>query len=534
MRRTPPVESSAVQRPPTAAALLGALALVGCGSSPPPPRFVPASVLDAPKSQLAPPRARLFIVANLHGAFDPTLPPDGRDLDSFAVTLREAGGLGPDALWLDNGDVWTHAPVVRLLGPGPLLESYRSLGLSALNLGPQDWEPGVEPWRGWVAQHGLVVLGGNVEQPDGARPDFLQGDLRRRVGGIQVCVTGLHDIRSPQRTRPGATADLTFSPYESALSAWLESAWASGCQLTVAMIHDATSVVAEVVRALPSDLPLDLAVSADGDGFEVRSVPREVGSTTLVHPGANGRAFALVEVRPGESAPWSLRTREHRVSVRSEAVRDPRLSAWRSAVESARSQLQAVVGRLPRLLSVGSFAESELGHFVCDAWLEHGPPADVALLNLGALRSALPRGPVTEADVRSALPFRDELVLVDVSGRELAGLLAHGEPVVGGLTWTYRPTPTRDGGPRRTVGTLLGPDGRRIAPSDRVRLVTNEFIAGGGDGFPPTEGAKIRTGLDWRAPVRAKLAGSPAPDDIPSVQPRARRLGRSSPHSNRF
>lgn len=431
----------------------------------------------------------------------------------------EADGLLADGgIVFDNGDLWTHSPVARLAGPEPVLQAYDALGIAALNLGPHDYEPGWARLETWSRQLDLRFLAANARTPEGPLT-FAQPDLRRSVGDVRVCAVGLNQRDTPTRTRPGATEGLVFDDYDEPLQRWLHQAWADGCELTVALIHDEPSIVAAVVDRLPASLPLDLAVAANADVFDVETV----GATVVVHPGAHARAYALVEARPGRERPWELRVLRRSVT----AMRSPRADAatreWADASSRVGALLEEDVGALPRLLTLDDFDRSDLGQFVCDAWLRHGPAADIALLNFGALRAALPAGTVSEGDLRLALPFDDRLVVLEITGRELASLLERGAPVVGGMTWTYRETDDQ-----RDVDTILGPDGRAVRPGDRLRLLTLEFVAGGGDGFPVTRAAKRTrpTDIDWREPVRARLRELSSTSDLPPPETRARRLGR--------
>jgi 2',3'-cyclic-nucleotide 2'-phosphodiesterase (5'-nucleotidase family) len=488
-----------------------------CGAAPPPPAIVPAQAVEIVPRLRSTPRLVIGLLANANGGFDSTLHPDGGGLAALAAQLRDDGLTDPDALLLDNGDLWTHAPVVRLTGPWPLLQTYDRLGFAAINLGHHDYEPGRARLRAWSEALRLRFLGANVEDVSGRPAGFVEPQLQTRRSGVKICTIGLNHVDTARRTRAESVAGLRFTPYRSTLIRELERAWRGGCELTVALVHDETAVVETLVASLPPSLPLDLAVAANDSGFIVR----RVGGTVVVHPGAYGREYALVEVRPGAKRPWRFDVRARRVGSTAPDRPNPTpLIPWETAASAAAARLAEIIGELPDLLAPGSFGESALGHFVCDAWLERFEDADVALLNFGALRAALPAGPVTEGDLRSALPFDDELVRVDVTARELARLLAHGSPVVGGLTWSFR---ERDG--RRMVETLLGPRGRRLQPDDRLRLITVDFIAGGGDGFPfaSLEAEPTRTGVDWRDPVRRRFEavsrrlGS-------RVEPRARRL----------
>ncbi|QIK38769.1 hypothetical protein GWK36_13130 [Caldichromatium japonicum] len=51
------------------------------------------------------------------------------------------------------------------------------------------------------------------------------------------------------------------------------------------------------------------------------------------------------------------------------------------------------------------------------------PEADVAILNVGGVRSDLPAGPISRATLYRLLPFPDTLVVLKLSGAELQATL---------------------------------------------------------------------------------------------------------------
>lgn len=85
--------------------------------------------------------------------------------------------------------------------------------------------------------------------------------------------------------------------------------------------------------------------------------------------------------------------------------------------------------------------ESELSNLVADilrqaAQIKTGQAADMAVTNMGGLRSVLPQGEVTYGNIYEITPFENYLTLVTMKGSELRGLMAdiaavHGEGLSG-------------------------------------------------------------------------------------------------------
>jgi 5'-nucleotidase len=115
--------------------------------------------------------------------------------------------------------------------------------------------------------------------------------------------------------------------------------------------------------------------------------------------------------------------------------------------------------------------------------------ADAALVNAGSIRDSIGPGEVSLADVMTALPFANRVVLVTVTGAELAAALVHGrQPVTlqkGYGTGAYLQTDgievdTADGTPMKILVA-----GQPLDPGATYRVAVNDFLADGGDGYGP-------------------------------------------------
>ncbi|MET8294770.1 bifunctional metallophosphatase/5'-nucleotidase [Streptomyces sp. NPDC001272] len=149
--------------------------------------------------------------------------------------------------------------------------------------------------------------------------------------------------------------------------------------------------------------------------------------------------------------------------------------------------------------------EKPLGDLIADAQLEATAAADkggaqLALMNPGGIRADLAYkaagdegdGVVTYGESYTVQPFNNLLNVVDLTGAQLITALQQqvSGPVNGpnpkilqvskGLTYTL--DMTKSGADRIVVGSVKL-NGAAIDPAKTYRVVMNEFLAGGGDGF---------------------------------------------------
>ena len=149
--------------------------------------------------------------------------------------------------------------------------------------------------------------------------------------------------------------------------------------------------------------------------------------------------------------------------------------------------------------------ESSMGNWVADVYLwatsnpsYAGTPAEIALMNPGGLRADLayaPDGVITYKEAAEVQPFANTLVTMTLTGAQIEEILedqwkAEGDRpklhlgVSEGFTYEYT-----ESDPRSGDITEMFYEGEPIAADDTFTVVTNSFVANGGDGFPTfTEG----------------------------------------------
>ncbi|WP_282689150.1 MULTISPECIES: bifunctional metallophosphatase/5'-nucleotidase [unclassified Streptomyces] len=149
--------------------------------------------------------------------------------------------------------------------------------------------------------------------------------------------------------------------------------------------------------------------------------------------------------------------------------------------------------------------EKPLGNVIADAQLEGLAPADkggaeVAFMNPGGIRADLVHkasgsegdGVVTYGEAFTVQPFTNMMNVVDLTGAQLVTALQQqvsgrneASPkilqVSRGLTYTLDLTKS---GADRVVADTIRLNGEAIDPARTYRVAMNEFLAGGGDGFP--------------------------------------------------
>lgn len=168
------------------------------------------------------------------------------------------------------------------------------------------------------------------------------------------------------------------------------------------------------------------------------------------------------------------------------------IAALTKPIESLR---QTVVATAPFALSRENSGRgnSIMGNIICDAMLAatEKTGAKLAIMNNGGIRAAIDQGPITFDEVIQTSPFGNTLVVMDLTGAELLAAFEHTARGNGiGIhvsKWTkIRVDGSKPAG-QRVSATI---NGEPVAKDKTYRIVTNSFVASGGDAFTMIRDAK--------------------------------------------
>jgi 5'-nucleotidase len=213
-------------------------------------------------------------------------------------------------------------------------------------------------------------------------------------------------------------------------------------------------------------------------------------------------------------------------------------AAYAALIADAKARTDAIAARPIARLGVDQIkrfrdpgGDSALGRFVADAQLEAGRAQGVviACMNPGGVRQNLPAVPRPDrsldyADIQAVHPFGNRLIVLELTGAEIAGVLESQLARVGGegllscsRGFTYRYDKRREAGHRLLPG-YPWLDGKPLEPGRTYRVLVNNYIAGGGDGLLQLKDKKqlLDLGTDLDALSAYLKAHEPAtpPEDM--------------------
>ncbi|HEX7479184.1 MAG TPA: bifunctional UDP-sugar hydrolase/5'-nucleotidase [Polyangiales bacterium] len=454
-------------------------------------------------------------------------------LGGYLRNLRSARARDGAVLLLDAGDSFQGTLESNLGEGAAMVRGYNALGYAAAAIGNHEFDfgpVGPQPLALTPADAPLGALSARLEQSHfpwlsanlrdvrgGAFPIAkVQRSLLLQVAGVRVGIVGGLTMDALSQTAAPNVAGLSLAPLEQNIADEARLLREHGAQLVIALVHvggecydcrnpddlsscDADSELFRLARALPSKL-VDVIVG----GHTHELIAHRVAAIPVLEAGANGRAFGRIDLELAldgdrarvlaqhifqprrlclEQLDTPACTVESYEGVRVE--RDPAvLAAITADFEAARALRVSPLGvQVVSEVTRASRVESPLANLVADLMLRAFPHADAALNNSGAVRAALPVGPLTYGQVFEMFPFDNALATLRIDAGTLARIVAsnlrgtHGILALSGLRAEARCVDTQ------LVVRLFRPSGEPLADDTPLLVVTSDFLAARGEGL---------------------------------------------------
>jgi 2',3'-cyclic-nucleotide 2'-phosphodiesterase (5'-nucleotidase family) len=515
------IKARSIDLAPTLAFLLGV---------PEPQQSQGIVLLDAVKGGNAVKPVSIIGLNDFHGQLDPTtFSYDGVNVPVgggayLGTMFREEDKTLPGAARiLAAGDnVGASPPNSALLDDIPAIDVENSWGLDATSYGNHEFDYGVDRLLTQQARAHFPFLATNiVETATGKAPSWVKPSVVLTINGVKVGVIGAGLENTPELVSAGATAGLTFLPPAPRLAAESERLRKKGVKVQIVVIHDGTATGLNAIDgnpAVPWEGPIvEIAKALQGTTIDViqaghtHRITNTMVGKILVTEGINaGATYSVLQlIVKGGDVEWAggATRMAKTIGVKPNAKAQKIIDAANEETAVLRNQVIGTQSIDILRDNPDRLKESAMGNLVADAMLTKYPGIDAALTNSGGLRADLVISPpsaseapgeITWGEVFAVLPFGNRTVIATYTGEQLTAAFANGyKPPCGDVAGGTGRTPQIAGlyvefhcnGLVPVIDLIAkAPDGpggtlTPVGPTDTVRLVTNDFMFTGGDGY---------------------------------------------------
>jgi 5'-nucleotidase len=415
----------------------------------------------------------------------------------LVTAINEARARAENTVLLDAGDQFQGTLFYTYYKGKFAAEMMNRLGYDGMTVGNHEFDDGPEVLRGFMDAVDFPVLMSNA---DVSKEAALAGVLERSTvierGGEKIGLIGLTPEDTDELASPGD--NVSFSDPVAAVQAEVDRLTAAGVNKIIVVSH---SGYATDIRVAEETTGVDVIVGGHSNTYLSNEsdraegpYPTMVGSTAIVSAYAYGKFLGELNVtfddegmvtsasgepiitdgNVAENAEVKARVAE--ASVPLEEIRQKVVASTTAAIDGDRGNCRA--------------RECQMGTLIADAMLDRvaDQGVQIAIQNGGGIRASIDAGDVTMGEVLTVLPFQNTLSTFEVSGAVIIEALENGAsqmeegagrfPQVAGMTYTV--TPANEAGSRISDVMVAGAP---IDPAATYRVVSNNYVRNGGDGY---------------------------------------------------
>ena len=483
-------------------------------------------------------------------------------IDTIGAALQAWRRDDPQLLLVGAGDLVGASPAISSMwADEPTIGAMNLLGLRASSVGNHEFDAGrVELLRQqmggckspradkackYAPDFGgakFSYLAANVIDTATRKP-VLPAYKIETAHGVKVAFIGTVLKSTAEAALASGIAGLEFIDEADAINRQLPELRQQGVGVFVALVHQGGSTVEKFDQPDCSKLTgpvvdivkrLDPAVRLVVSGHSHKGYLCQVDGRTVTQSDMGGHVLGRIAltVDTQTNTLKDIRARQE-VMVPGKWPKEPQLAAY---LETARERSAALLAQPVARLAVPSVVrkradsgESALGDLVADSVLQAGRPfgVQIGFMNNGGMRQDLDtdNGRASVGQTRMVLPFGNTLVVMNLKGWQILDLLEQqwsgGREDIRGLLqvsegFTYQWDARRGDGSKVVPGSAKL-NGKPLDREASYRVMVNNFLAEGGDGFPMFANGRNRTDTGIRDIdalndylVKREQAGKPA------------------------
>lgn len=422
---------------------------------------------------------------------------------------------GAEVILVDAGDFSQGTTYVSSTKGADAVTMMNAAGYDVVTLGNHEFDYGYAQLKENMSKAKFKVVCADVFNEDGT-PIFDANYTYTTKSGVKVGFFGMETPETQTKANPALIKGLTFATGDAFTKAAADQVAAlKDADVVICLAHLGVDAESAPYRST------DLYAAVKGIDFIV-----DGHSHTVMTKGekgepiqSTGTAFANIGVIVIDDASKKIESNSL-YEIKEDTAKDATVATAAKTIVDRVDKEYGVVFAKSEVTLNGAKApngnrdsETNNGDLITDAMLwkvmqnKEGLTVDadhvVAITNGGGIRAAIKPGDVTKKDINTVLPFGNTVAVIYVTGAELLEALEAstyslpigGFPQVAGINFTLSTAVAYDANAETyPASTYYGPksinrvvinsiNGKEFKADDTYAVVTNNFVAGGGDTY---------------------------------------------------
>jgi 5'-nucleotidase / UDP-sugar diphosphatase len=400
---------------------------------------------------------------------------------------------------LDAGDQYQGSLMYTTYKGAVEAEMMELIGYDAMAVGNHEFDDGPAGLAALIEATSFPIISGNIDASAEPLLAGLEDHVILEVGGEQIGIVSATTIDTPEIASPGG--NVVFGAEVDSVAADVAALTAEGVTKIIVLTHVGITHDMDLA-AIPG---VDAVVGGHSHTLMANGVegamayPTMVGAVPVVTAGAYGKYLGHLTLTFDDAGNVTEVVGEAMlldVSVPEDPAILARIAELAAPIEELKNRVVAeATAPIEGAREVCRVMECAMGTLVAEAMLARvaDQGVTIAIANGGGLRASIDAGPVTMGEVLTVLPFQNTLSTFEVTGEVLIAALENGVslveegsgrfPQVAGMMYTFDPAAVA-GARVSEVLVLIGEDAwGPIDPAATYKVVSNNFVRGGGDGY---------------------------------------------------
>lgn len=437
----------------------------------------------------------------------------------LAAAINAVRAANPDTLVVAGGDLYQGSAMSNLKYGKPVSDILKTIGIEASAVGNHEFDWGLSYIPQWSKDGGFDFLASNVYDKSTGKPvTWAEPYKVIEKGGLRIGLIGLATPETAFKTKPENVKSIEFRDPIEAGKEWTaklksgKDIEGGKVDVVIALTHlgalqdsKTKEITGEAADFAKNVKGVDAVISAHTHQI----VCGTVNNVPVVQGYYNGRSLARLtfQVDPSGKVMGILPSVDNLYLRVKDLAVDPKVKA---IVDKYDEELKPILNEKLAVTDKDLTHDryeagvSLLGQWTSDV-MRAKAGTQIAIQNGGGLRTSIPKGEITMGKMYEVMPFDNTLVKMELKGSDIKKNIENGigNESIGWVQFSgikvYYDIKRPFGD--RILGMYMM-DGTKMDMNKYYTVVTNDFMATGGDGYDFT-GAKNL--LDTGVPIREAL-----------------------------
>ncbi|WP_054871573.1 5'-nucleotidase C-terminal domain-containing protein [Caloranaerobacter sp. TR13] len=409
----------------------------------------------------------------------------------FAAYMQYYKNMNPEGtVILNAGDTFQGTPMSNLLRGKPVVEMMNMIGFDAMTIGNHEFDWGIETILDTLKDAKFDVIAANIYE-NGKPVDWTKPYTIIEKNSVKIGIIGLATPETAITAHADYVGSYEFKDPIEICNKLIPEVKKQGAEIIILLGH-IPAVQDKETKEITGELA-DLAKSVTGadaviGGHSHKPVAGIINGIPVIEAYKHGRMIGHITLYYDTKAKKVVGNNIELVEVRKGKLDVEPNAEVQAMVDKYNVELKPifgeVIGKTETDIVRDYNNESAMGNWMTDVMREKAG-VQIAFTNAGGIRTDFTAGDITVGDIFEVMPFDNTIVTGEMTGAQIKAILEQsvtlykGMLQISGMKFTYDSTKPEG---ERVIDIYLE-DGTPIEMDKTYTVATNDFLAGGQDGF---------------------------------------------------